>query len=72
MKKFISTQGDLTVELSQNTIFIEGTYIFNGDIHNLRVWLDGVDSLLNSNRNIDADEDMWLPEDIYGTSDNVE
>ena len=49
MKKFISTQGDLTAELNNNTIFIEGNYIFDGDIHNLRVWIDSVDNLLNSN-----------------------
>jgi hypothetical protein len=49
MKKFIATQGDLTAELSNNTIFIEGSYILNGDIHNLRVWLDRLDDELNGN-----------------------
>jgi hypothetical protein len=72
MKKFIANQGDLKMELSNNTIFIEGTNIFNGDIHKLRVWLDSVDNLLNSNRKLDTNDDPWIPEDIYGTSDNVE
>jgi len=56
MKKFISTQGDITAELSNNTIFIEGSYILNGDIHNLRVWLDSVDNLLNSKNAVDTDK----------------
>lgn len=72
MEKFISKQGDLTAELSNNTIFIEGSYILNGDIHNLRLWIDSIDNLLNSNSRVDADEDPWLPEDIYGSSENVE
>lgn len=72
MKKFKAVQGNLTAELSNNTIFIEGSYILNGDIHNLRLWIDSVDNLLNSNSRVDADEDPWLPEDIYGSSENVE
>jgi len=64
MKKFISIQGDLTAELSNNTIFIEGSYILNGDIHNLRLWIDSVDNLLNSK----VSGDNWLPEDIYGNN----
>jgi hypothetical protein len=66
MKKFISTQGDLTAELSNNTIFIEGSYILNGDIHNLRLWIDSVDNFLNSK----VSGDNWLPEDIYGNNIN--
>jgi hypothetical protein len=64
MKKFKSVQGDLTAELSNNTIFIEGSYILNGDIHNLRLWIDSVDNLLNSK----VSGDNWLPEDIYGNN----
>lgn len=64
MKKFISKQGDLTADLSNNTIFVEGSHIFNGDIHNLRIWLDSVDNLLNSK----VSGDNWLPEDIYGNN----
>jgi hypothetical protein len=78
MKKFVATQGDLTAELSNNTIFIEGSYILNGDIHNLRIWLDRLDDEMNEKLVVNTDkyyddfDDHWLPEDIYGTSENVE
>lgn len=62
MKKFKATQGDLEMDLSNNTIFVEGCNIFDGDIHNLRLWIDDVDNLLNSK----VSGDNWLPEDIYG------
>lgn len=62
MEKFKATQGDITAELSNNTIFIEGSYIFDGNIHDFRVWLDRLDDLLNSK----VSGDNWLPEDIYG------
>jgi len=41
-------------------------------IHVFRLWLDSLDDSLNSNSNVDADEDeSWLPKDIYGNSEII-
>lgn len=33
-----------------------------------KLQLDNLDDSLNSNSRLDADEDDWLPEDIYGNN----